>query len=165
MHHRVRGEDGFSLIEMVIATVILGIISVMLVQMIRNYTKYAVRAAIRGRRRLAELDLRRLAVLVTARGTKEGMASPLGPLPIPMPLRDPLPWPHPAPGFDEIGWAPSASPVHLQYRVDPTASAFTVSAIGDLDHDGSLEQYRINELGTFEGPLPYPPETVAPISP
>ena len=65
MHRRVRGEARFSLIEMVIATVILGIISVMLVQMIRNYTKFAVHAAVRERRRLAELDLRRLAVLVT----------------------------------------------------------------------------------------------------
>ena len=46
------------------------------------------------------------------------------------------------------------------------ATGFLVSAIGDVDKDGSLETYRISgDVGMFEGPLPWPPTTVTPVNP
>lgn len=165
MPRRGRAESGFSLIEIVIATAILGMISVMLMQMIRNWSKLAVHAAVKEQRRVALLDLHRLSELVQTRGPVSGAYPSLGPWPVPMPLRGSVPWTRPAPGFDDVGWAPSVSPGRLQYRVDGWATGFAVSAIGDIDQDGSLELYRITDLGTFEGPLPYPPDPVAPLSP
>jgi len=160
-----RGQDGFTLIELVIATVILGILSVMFMQMIQRWSAMAVHAAVKEQRKNAEVDLRRLAALVQARGPKDGAWPNLGPWPVPMPLRGAVPWVRPAPGFDELGWGPTVSPGRLQYRVDGWATGFSVSAIGDIDQDGSLELYRINDLGTFEGPLPWPPASVAPVGP
>jgi prepilin-type N-terminal cleavage/methylation domain-containing protein len=160
-----RRQDGFTLIEIVIATAILGILSVMLMQMIQRWSAMAVHAAFKEQRHAAEADLRRLAALVQARGPKDGAWPALGPWPVPMPLHGAVPWPRPAPGFDDLGWAPSTSPTKLQYRVEGWATGFEVSAIGDIDMDGSLEMYRINELGMYEGPLPWPPASVGPIGP
>lgn len=165
MRRPSRAESGFSLIEIVIATAILGMLSVMLMQMIQSWSRMAVRAAIKEQRKAAMLDLLRLSEVVSARGPKEGMWPSLGPWPVPMPLHGATPWVRPAPGFDEVGWGPSVSPVKLQYRVDGWATGFAVSAIGDIDQDGALELYRISEFGTFEGPLPYPPAAVGPLSP
>jgi prepilin-type N-terminal cleavage/methylation domain-containing protein len=163
VHRTSRGERGFTLIEIIIATVILGILSVMLMQMIQRWSQMAVHAAIKEKRKEAAADLRRLNTLVLAVGPKNGTWPTLGPWPVPMPLHAAVPWTRPAPGFDDLGWAPSTSPVRLQYRVDGWATGFLVSAIGDLDLDGSLELYRINDLGTFEGPLPWPPSSVVPL--
>lgn len=154
-------ECGFSLIEMMIAVAILGILSVAIAQMLMVYARQQVRVAARAQAVRAEQDMRRLQAIVLTvgrRGESGADSYPsAGPWPIQVPCRTPVAWVRPAPGFEELGWAPSSSPTLLQFRVDGWATVFNISAIGDLDRNGALELYRIwGDVGMFEGPLPFP---------
>ena len=155
---RRRSESGFTLIEVLIATFIMGLISVGLMQMIQNWSKFTVRMALKERQKLNEMDMRRLYQLLLAKGPTEGVFPTFQPWPQTLPGKTPLPWVRPAPGYDDVPWAPSRSPLLLQYRVDGWSSGFIVSGVGDLDVDGSYELYRLDgTVGLFEGPLPWPP--------
>jgi len=152
-----RGEGGFSLVEMLIAVAIAGILFTMVTQMIRSWVKAAARAAVKARTVQVQQDLRRLYTAVISR--YEGNFPVAGPWPEEIPRKTPLPWPRPAPGFEGLKFAPSTNPTHLQFHVDGWATGFNVTAIGDLDKDGGLELYIIwGDVGMLEGPLPYPPE-------
>ena len=158
-------ESGFTLIEILVATVIAGILFAMVAQMIQTWAKATAVAAAKARRTQAEQDMRRLYAAVVARYAGSGFPN-VGPWPKQIPRAAPVPWERPAPGFEELPWAPSSSPTHLQFRVDGWATGFNVSAIGDLDKDGSMELYRIwGDVGMFEGPQPYPPVESSPVSP
>lgn len=160
-----RGEEGFTLVEMLVVVVIMGILMVMVTTWIKTWAKATARMAAVASRQANEQDLRRLYQLVQGAGRQGETWPNVGPLPALIP-RGPVPWPRPAPGFDELQWAPSKSPVLLQYRVTGWATGFEVSSIGDLDKDGSLELYRIiAPLGMFEGPLQYPPAESVPFTP
>ena len=153
------GERGFSLVEMMIAMAILGILSAALAQMLMVYAKQQVRAAAKMQMARAEQDMRRLqSAIMSVQMVSNGSTYPsAGPWPVQVPVRNPVVWARPAPGFEELGWAPSSSPTLLQFRVDGWATGFNISAIGDLDRDGGLELYRIwGDVGMFEGPLPFP---------
>ena len=155
-----RGERGFSLVEMMIAVAILGILSAALAQLLLVFAKQQVRAAAKMQMARAEQDMRRLqSAIMAVQMVSNGAPYPsAGPWPVQVPVRNPVPWVRPAPGFEELGWAPSSSPTLLQFRVDGWATGFNISAIGDLDRDGGLELYRIwGDVGMFEGPLPFPP--------
>ncbi len=153
-----RRESGFTLIEVLIAVFIMGIISVGLMQMIQTWSQATVRMAVKERQRTNETDMRRLYQLLIAKGPQNGTFPTLQPWPETLPAKLPLPWVRPAPGYDEVPWAPSKSPLLLQYRVDGWSSGFIVSGVGDLDVDGSYELYRLDgTVGLFEGPLPWPP--------
>ena len=156
--HRAR-QRGFSLVEMMIAMAILAILSAALAQLLMVYAKQQVKAAAKVQMARAEQDMRRLqAAVVAVQIASNGSTFPsAGPWPVQVPCRNPVPWVRPAPGFEELGWAPSASPTLLQFRVDGWATGYNISAIGDLDRDGGLELYRIwGDVGMFEGPLPFP---------
>ena len=151
--------DGFSLVEMMIAVAILGILSVAIAQMLMVFAKQQVHAAAKLQRGRAEQDMRRLYTNIVSIQMASGAAAypSAGPWPVQVPCRNPVPWTRPAPGFEELSWAPSNSPTLLQFRVDGWATGFNISAIGDLDRDGNLELYRIwGDVGMFEGPLPFP---------
>jgi len=142
-----------------IAVAILGILSAALAQLLMVYAKQQVHAAAKLQMARAEQDMRRLQSAVIAVQITSGGASfpSAGPWPVRVPVRTPVPWTRPAPGFEELGWAPSSSPTLLQFRVDGWATGYNISAIGDLDRDGGLELYRIwGDVGMFEGPLPFP---------
>lgn len=152
-----RGERGFTLVEVMIATAIAGVLFAALAQMILTWAKFTARAAIKQRTARVETDLRRLADAVRFRYTTNDGYPSAGPWPETVPVRGPLPWTRPAPGFDEIGWAPEKSPVDLQFRVDGWATGFIVSAVGDLMRNGSLQMFRVwGDVNMFEGPLPFP---------
>ena len=159
MRQEQEKERGFSLVEMMIAVAILGIISIGLAQLLMVQARQQVRAAARMQLLRAEQDMRRLYSSVTAVHMASGVApyQSAGPWPVQVPRRTPVKWDRPAPGFEEYSWAPSVSPTLLQFRVDGWATGFNISAIGDLDRDGNLELYRIwGDVGMFEGPLPFP---------
>ncbi len=161
-----RGEDGFTLVEMMVVVVIVGILMTMLSTWIKTWAKATARMAAVAARQANEQDLRRLYQLVQAAGKQGDIWPNIGPCPAQIPVRTPLPWPRPAPGFDELLWAPSKTPVLVQYRVTGWSTGFEVSAIGDLDRDGGMELYRIiGPLGMFEGPLRYPPIESVPFTP
>jgi prepilin-type N-terminal cleavage/methylation domain-containing protein len=153
-----RGERGFTLVEILIATVIASILFAAIARMLSVYAKSMARGALKARTAQTEQDLRRLqAAVVQHFASLGGTGYPVaGPWPLAVPLHNPIPWERPAPGFDELGWAPSRSPVFLQYRVDGWATGYVISAVGDLDRDGAPELYRISgDVGMYEGPLPY----------
>jgi prepilin-type N-terminal cleavage/methylation domain-containing protein len=163
---RPGGELGFTLAEMMIVLLIMGVLMTMVSSWIKNWAKGTAVMAATAHRQMNEMDMRRLYVLVQAAGRQGDSWPNIGPCPADIPVRSPVPWPRPAPGFDELVWAPSKTPVLVQYRVTGWATGFEVSAIGDLDRDGSLELYRITApLGMFEGPLKYPPADVVPFNP
>ena len=140
-----------------IAVAILGILSAALAQMLMVFAKQQVRGAAKLQMSRAEQDMRRLQSAVIGMQISSGGATfpSAGPWPVQVPVRNPVAWSRPAPGFEELGWAPSNSPTLLQFRVDGWATGFNISAIGDLDRDGILELYRIwGDVGMFEGPLP-----------
>ena len=162
----VLGERGFTLVEMMVVVVIMGILMVMVSSWIKNWAKATAVMAAKAYRQSNEQDLRRLYVLVQSAGPQGGSWPNIGPYPAQVPVRRAIDWPRPAPGFDELQWAPSKTPVLVQYRVTGWSTGFEVSAIGDLDRDGGLELYRIiAPLGMFEGPLKYPPEDSVPFTP
>jgi hypothetical protein len=142
-----------------IAAAILAILSAAMAQLIMVYARQQAHAAARLQRARAETDMRRLYTTIVSVQMVSGSAGypSAGPWPVQVPRRNPVPWTRPAPGFDGLSWAPSASPTLLQFRVDGWATGFNISAIGDLDRDGNLELYRIwGDVGMFEGPLPFP---------
>ena len=160
------GERGFTLVEMMVVLVIMGILMVMVSTWIKTWAKATAVMAAKACRQMNEQDMRRLYIIVQGRGPQGNEWPSIGPCPATIPVRSPVAWPRPAPGFDDIGWAPSKSPVLIQYHVTGWSTGFEVSGIGDLDRDGGLELYRIiAPLGMFEGPLPYPPTDVTPINP
>ncbi|MEK7476279.1 MAG: prepilin-type N-terminal cleavage/methylation domain-containing protein [Candidatus Coatesbacteria bacterium] len=161
-----RGERGFTLVEMMVVLVIMGILMIMVSSWIKNWAKATAVMAAKAYRQMNEQDLRRLYIIVQSNGPQGGSWPNIGPYPAQIPMRSPRDWPRPAPGFDEIQWAPSKTPVLVQYQVTGWATGFEVSAIGDLDRDGGLELYRIiAPLGMFEGPLKYPPVDAVPFTP
>jgi len=152
-------ERGFSLVEMMIAVAIMGILAAAMAQLLMVYAKQQVHAGAKIQMARAETDMRRLqsAVLAVQMASSGAGFPSAGPWPLQVPCRTPVPWTRPAPGFEELGWAPSSSPTLLQFRVDGWATGFNISAIGDLNRDGGLELYRIwGDVGMFEGPLPFP---------
>ena len=154
------GERGFTLVEILIATVIAGILFASVAQMMMIWAKGTARAALKARTIETEQDIRRLqaAVMQAYTGSSGAGFPSAGPWPVVIPVQNPVQWSRPAPGFDEIGWAPSKSPVFLQYRVDGWATGFVISAVGDLNRDGTIELYRLwGDVGMYEGPLPYSP--------
>lgn len=161
------GSDrAFTLVEILIAMVIAGMLSVMLMQMVQMWAKGLQKQAAKETRRLLEADLRRLYTIVISRGPQGGVYPSAGPWPVQIPIHNPILWERPAPGFDELGWAPSRSPTLLQWHLEGWATGFMCSAIGDTDRDGGLEYYRLSgDVGMFEGPLPWPPQTVTPVDP
>jgi len=163
---RQSGQKGFTLIEVLIVMVIMGVIFTMTIQMVQTWSKATAHAAMKKRQDVVEQDLRRLYEAVRdKRNTETGYPS-AGPWPEQIPQPGPLPWRRPAPGFEELSWAPSESPTYLQFRVDGWATSFVVSAIGDLNKDGALELYRIwGDVGMYERGLPYPPAEVTPVNP
>jgi hypothetical protein len=149
-----------------VVVVIMGILMMMVSSWLKSWAKGTARMAAVAYRQMNEQDLRRLYVTIQAAGMQAGTWPNFGPYPAQIPVRSPQPWPRPAPGFDELQWAPSKTPVLVQYRVTGWSTGFEVSAIGDLDRDGGLELYRIiAPLGMFEGPLKYPPEDLVPFTP
>ena len=153
-----RSERGFTLIEIVIVLFIMGLISTGLMQMMQTWSKATVRMAVKERQRANESDMRRLYQQLLAKGPADGTFPTFQPWPETLPVKTPVPWIRPAPGYDSVPWAPSKSPLLLQYRVDGWSSGFIVSAIGDLDLDGSYELYRLDgTVGLFEGPMAWPP--------
>ncbi len=161
-----RGQAGFTLVEILIAMAIAGMLTVMLMQMIQTWAKAVAHQAAKANRMMCETDLRRLYTIILSRGMQSGGYASIGPWPQQIPVKSPVDWVRPAPGFDEIGFAPSRTPTLLQFRVDGSGTGFTVSALGDTDRDGGLEYFRIgSDVGMFEGPLPWPPSTVTPVNP
>ena len=152
-----RGERGFTLVEIMIATAIAGILFAALAQMIMTWAKFTVRAALKARTAEIEIDLRRLTELARIHySTTDGFPK-AGPWPAQVPAGAPVAWTRPAPGFDELGWAPTRSPVWLQYNVDGWSTGFIVSAVGDPARTGHLQVWRVwGDVNMFEGPLPYP---------
>jgi len=150
-------ERGFSLTEVLVAMAIMGILFAVFAQMMMVYAKQQAHIAAKARRAQAEQDIRRLANQVMSARLSQGFEAPFpsaGPWPAEVPCRNPVLWSRPAPGFDELGWAPSTSPTYLQFRVDGWATSFMISALGDIDRDGGLELYRYwGDVGMFEGPL------------
>lgn len=164
----MRRESGFTLIEILIVLFIVGLISTGLMQMMQTWSKATVRMAVKERQRLNESDMRRLYQLLIAKGPVEGSFPSLPPWPEKLPVKTPEPWVRPAPGYDAVPWAPSKSPLLVQYRVDGWSTGFIVSGVGDLDLDGAYELYRLDgTVGLFEGPLPWPPasEVSSPLTP
>jgi prepilin-type N-terminal cleavage/methylation domain-containing protein len=157
-------ERGFTLVEVLVATALAGILAVVVASLLQVWAAAVARQAAREARRANEADMRRLYEIVRARGPREGAFPSAGPWPAAVPSRTPVPWERPAPGFDELGWAPSRSPVLVQYRLEGWATGFVISALGDLDRDGQLEWYRLHgDLGMLEGPLPPPPAESSPL--
>ena len=161
------GRGGFTLTEVLIAMVIFGIIFAAFTQMLLMWAKATARAAYRVRLTQVQTDLRSLQqkYLVSHSQSEINYYPSVAPWPQQIPCRNPVPWSRPAPGFEELGWAPSVSPTYLQYRIDGWATGYMVSGIGDLDRDGGLELYRIwGDVGMFEGPLPVEPQG-SPVNP
>lgn len=152
------GAKGFTLVEVMIASAIAGILFAALAQMILTWAKASARIAIKQRTARVETDLRRLADAARLHFVTAGGYPSAGPWPAAIPVKGPLPWLRPAPGFDELGWAPEKSPTDLQYHVDGWATGFVVTAVGDLARNGAVEMYRLwGDVNMFEGPLPYQP--------
>ncbi len=159
-----RSECGFTLVEVLIATVIAGILFATMTQMFMVWAKKAALDAQREKRRQVETDLRRLEQHIWAHMVHGHGFPNIGPWPPETPGQGVVPWKRPAPGFEELGWAPAKSPVHMQYFVDGWATGFIVGAIGDVNKDGVLEMYRIwGDVSMFEGPIDIP--SVSPVSP
>jgi len=152
-----RGERGFTLVEIMIATAIAGVLFAALAQMMMTWARFTARAALKARAAEIESDLRRLADQERLHYSTTTGFPPAGPWPAAIPAGAPLPWTRPAPGFDDLGWAPTKSPVWLQYAVDGWATGFIVTAVGDPGHAGHPQLWRVwGDVNMFEGPLPVP---------
>jgi hypothetical protein len=113
-------------------------------------------------------EMRQLWLLMHSReaATMMGGYPSAGPWPAALPGRDGAPWGAGGAGFAELGWSPRLMTVVAQFRVEGSASAFVVSASGDLDRDGSPETwYAQGGYGRtaflVEGPVPYSPPPIA----
>jgi len=162
-------ERGFTLVEMMVVMVIMGILAVAAAQAVRTWSKSVARIAAKARLTTIKSDMLRLAVLVRGYKAAMGAFPIIAPWPAKVPCKNPVPWTMPAPGFDGLGWAPSDNPTYVQYSVEGWATGFLVDGLGDLDRDGTLEVFHVyglwEDTNMFEGPLPFISSSSIPTSP
>lgn len=142
-----RGEKGFTLIEVMIAVAIAALLAAMALSVYRHYQ-------LKSKTAEARANIGTIAGMQTAFFAEWDGYLPCSASRPPPLSPDKAPWPHPAPGFDLIGFMPTGG-VYYSYEVavggQPVANiahsgivggdVFAVSAVADLDGDGTHGEF------------------------
>ena len=146
MRKSMKGEKGFTLIELMIVVAIIGILAAIAIPNFVNYQKRAKTSE--ARTNLGAIRTSEEAYASTADTYIVCAQNPAAPG-----LGTKQAWGAPGGGWDDIGYAPKGD-VYYSYEVSANAATFTASAYGNLDDDAVTSVYTINEVGATTVTLP-----------